>query len=510
MAISDAVGLDRLSAILGYKLQKGDFSKTTPNLPQRILVLGVPNESNKSGVTYDSPELFLTSKEVGDKFGYGSPLHSVMRILKPLNGDGVGGIPVLIAAQEPVGSETEKTIGISGVATSAGSINIVIGGRKFLDGKSYEVNFDAGDTASTLATAISNAIANVNGCAYTATANVDDVELISKFKGLNSNVSVDVDFGDDSKGFTYSITDVNLGAGAPTVTDSLSATNDEWITLVLNTYSPKSTNILDEFQVFNGKPSALPTGNYSGLDWKPFVAITGVVAEDELLVSEPYADANIDEVTNAFAPYFGTPASCYEASADYVLKTSVLAQNTPHLDIINSRSGDIPAPTDLVFAKPSYDRRDVLVKKGHSTSYWDGNAYKIVDFVTTYQSEEDTSPVFMYVRDLVIDMNMKYSYLIKQNMFVAGKVLVPDNDAPPSRIQGDSIQPKSWKSIVMGLIDDFQSRGMIVDTPFSKDSIVVEINATNPNRLDTTFNYKRSGIVRIGSTTVFAGSYFGE
>src|SRR5690554_6838843 len=220
MAISDAVGLERLSAVLGYKLQKGDFALSTPNLPQRILLLGVPNEANKAGVTYDTPERYLTAQEVGVKFGFGSPIHSAMRILKPLSGGGVGGIPIMVAAQEPQGTAAVKTIGVTGTATKAGQGYVVIGGRKLIDGKAYVFNYENGDTDTDVALAISNAINNVVACPYDSVPTAGDVELTSKFKGLNSNISVSIDFGDNSNGLTYAITDTTSGAGNPTVTDS--------------------------------------------------------------------------------------------------------------------------------------------------------------------------------------------------------------------------------------------------------------------------------------------------
>ena len=237
---------------------------------------------------------------------------------------------------------------------------------------------------------------------------VGDVNLISKFKGLNSNVNVSIDFGTNSNGVTYAITDVVSGSGAPAITDSLNAVGDEWITLVINTYSPESTTILNELQAFNGRPDALPAGNYTGIDWKPFIAITGVVTQAELTASEVYANLNINEVTNAFAPALGSGGMSYESAANYVAITAPFAQNNPALDIINRVLIDMPSPIDMILAKPSYDRRDELVSKGHSTATWNGNGYQILDFVTTYHATEDTSPVFMYVRDLIIDMNMNF------------------------------------------------------------------------------------------------------
>jgi hypothetical protein len=42
-----------------------------------------------------------------------------------------------------------------------------------------------------------------------------------------------------------------------------------------------------------------------------------------------------------------------------------------------------------------------------------------------------------------------------------------------------------------------------------KDSIEVAISTTNPDRLETFFRYKRSGVARISSTVAEAGFNFG-
>ena len=46
---------------------------------------------------------------------------------------------------------------------------------------------------------------------------------------------------------------------------------------------------------------------------------------------------------------------------------------------------------------------------------------------------------------------------------------------------------------------------MIRDASFSKDSLNVQISTTNPNRFETFFRYKRTGLARIESTDVEAG-----
>jgi hypothetical protein len=53
-------------------------------------------------------------------------------------------------------------------------------------------------------------------------------------------------------------------------------------------------------------------------------------------------------------------------------------------------------------------------------------------------------------------------------------------------------------------------RGLIVDAQFSKDNTTVELSGTNPDRLNTNFKYKRSGVARISSTTAEAGFNYGN
>lgn len=510
MAISDAVGLARISTILGYKIDKGNFATQTPNLPQRILVLGVANDANDGTITHDVIERHNTADEVGKKYGYGSPMHLAMRILKPSSGIGVGGIPVLFSAQAPTGDACVKQISVTGTATKGGSATVIIGGRNIIDGDSYSFNYSLSDSSTIVATAIKNAINGVKSCPYIATSTAGDVTLTAKFKGLNSDIKVRIDFGDNANGITYATSTITASTGAPTVTTALQAIGNEWVTMVINTYSPTSTAVLNEFQIFNGHPGVTSTGRYSGVIMKPFIAFTGVCTSAEKSSASTYAQANDDKVTNAFAPAYGSEGICFEASANYGLIEAVIAQNTPHLDIINRKLVDMPAPDDMSIAKPTYDERDVMVKDGLSTVVWDGGEYIIKDFVTTYHSADDDQPIFRYVRDLYVDFNMKFAYFIKQNKFVVGKIIVPDDGVPASGVSQDSIMPKTWKALVMDLIEDFANRGMLVDVDFTKQSLQVEINATNPNRLDTAFNYKRSGIARIGSTNVFAGFYFGE
>ena len=71
------------------------------------------------------------------------------------------------------------------------------------------------------------------------------------------------------------------------------------------------------------------------------------------------------------------------------------------------------------------------------------------------------------------------------------------------------IKPKIWKGKVYDLADDLVSRGLLVDADFMKKGTNVNLSTINPDRLETFFPYKRSGVARIASTTAQAGFNFG-
>jgi hypothetical protein len=65
------------------------------------------------------------------------------------------------------------------------------------------------------------------------------------------------------------------------------------------------------------------------------------------------------------------------------------------------------------------------------------------------------------------------------------------------------------KQLLTKYFADLALRGLIVDVPFSQDSITVAISTVNPDRLEVFFRYKRSGTARIVSTEAQAGFNFG-
>lgn len=502
--ISTAVGLDRISRVSGYNIKKGFFNNETQNLPQIIAVFGEANTANQSGLTVDKVEV-TSAAEAAELFGYGSPLHSIMRVLRPVSGDGVGGIPTIVFPQVTAGGATAtvRAWTVVGTATANATHKVIVNGRDNLDFQQYTYDVVIGDTPTLVAAKIAAAINGVLGSPALGTSALGVATATSKWKGTTSaELQVSIDYGTNAAGLSYSQTTSTDGAGSVDLAASLAQFGDDWYTMVINPYG---TAQLDVLEAYNGVPNDTnPTGRYSGLIFKPFCAYFGSVLSDKDDLATITNDADrISQVTNVLCPAPNSKGFTYEAAANVVALAAVVFQNSPNLDVNNLSYPDMPIPSDgNIGDLKDYNNRDFLVKKGCSTVMLVNGAYVIQDLVTTYHPAGEVPLQYSYARNLNLDWNVSDSYRTLETLYLKDKTLVADGQI----IDVDGcIKPSEWKGIVYGLFDETAQKALINDPAFSKDSLQVQISTTNPNRFETAFKYKRTGIARIESTTASAG-----
>lgn len=502
--ISTSVGLDRLSRVSGYTVKRGRFNNDTQNLPQVIAIFGEANTANQSGLSVTKREV-TSASEAAELYGYGSPIHSMMRILRPLSGDGIGGIPTVVFPQETAvdATATSRAWTVVGTATANATHTVVVNGRTNIDFQEYSFDVVVGDTATVVAGKIKDAINAVVSAPCSAANTAGVMTATTKWKGVTSaEFNISINYGSNAAGLSYSQTASTNGTGAVDLADSLAQFGDDWYTIVLNPYG---TSKLAELEQFNGVPNdTTPTGRYAGLIYKPFCAYFGSVLSDkDDLATITDASARKSQVTNVLCPAPNCLGFTWEAAANVVALASVVFQNNPNLDVNNLSYPDMPIPTSQDAGDfKDYNNRDFLVKKGCSTVILKNGAYVIQDLVTTYHPAGELPLQYSYPRNLNIDWNVSDAYRTLETIYLKDKTLVADNQIVD--VDG-CIKPSEWKGIVYDLFDDVAQKALINDPSFSKGSLRVQISTTNPNRFETTFSYKRTGIARIESTTATAG-----
>lgn len=503
-SISTAVGLDRISRVSGFNIKKGFFSTETQNLPQIIAIFGEANTANQSGLTTEKVEV-TSAAEAASIWGYGSPIHRMVSILRPLSGDGVGGIPTVVFPQITGGgaSATVRVWTVTGTSTKNKTHSVVINGRDTLDFKNYNFDVKIGDTATVIGSKIAFAINSVLGSPCTATSAAGVVTITSKWKGSTSaELNVSIFQGGHSLGVSYSETASTDGAGSVDLSPSLAQFGDVWYTTVINPYGEAQLAVLE---AFNGIPEDVnPTGRYSGLIFKPFCAYFGSVLGDKDDLAAITDDADrVAEVTNVLCAAPNSKGFSFEAAANVVALASVVYQNTPQIDISGLSYPDMPTPSNGNIGDMSdFNNRDFLVKRGCSTVMFVNGAYQVQDLVTTYHPDGEVPLLYNYPRTLNIHSNVKDSYSTLERIYLKDKVIVEDEQIVDV---DNAIKPSEWKGIVGSLFTQMAEGALIKDPGFSKDSLRVQISATNPNRFETAFNYKTTGTVRVASTTAKAG-----
>jgi len=501
--ISNAVSLERIAKTVGYKITKGNFAEVTPNLPQRVALIGEANTANQSGLD-TTPKEITSAQQAGELYGYGSPIYTAMRILRPNSGTGIGGIPVIVYPQAVAGGAVAAVRELTpvGTATANGTHTVVINGRGSVDGGRYDFVVATGDAPAAIAAKIITVVNNVLGTPVIATSGTGKVVLTAKWAGLTSeDLDITVETNDLDLGVTYAVASTATGVGTPAVTASLNLFAENWNTIVLNTYG---SPVFAELEAYNGiaDPNT-PTGRYAGIIMKPFIAIYGDTSDDPSVLT----DSRKAEMTNAVAPAPLSKGFPLEAAANMTLLFARTMQDGPHRDVNGLSYPDMPIPSDEnIGSMVDYNFRDSIVQKGSSTVVLSGSRYKVQDFVTTYHPIGEVPPQFRYCRNIMLDLNVRFTYYLLEQINVVDKTIADDDDVVSV---GDTIKPKQWKQIVDKMLADLGKRALIADVPFAQDSIEVGLSTTNPDRLETFFKYKRTGIARISSTTAQAGFNFG-
>lgn len=492
MGISTAVDATAVARVLGIKtefknLRQGNIAY----LPQRVAVIG----QGSTAATYATEkQRVTTSADVGQTYGFGSPLHLAVQRLLPQNGDGVGSIPVTVYPLVDDGSGVAAAGDITPSGTAATSANYRIRVNN-IDSAAFTVAPGASVSDITAAgTAAVNAILDMPVVAVDGTTSID---LTAKWAGASGNDIHIAVIATAEGGTIWGLTQPVGGATNPDIQPALDNIGTVWETFILNCMDIADTTALDAIETFG-------VGRRGALEHKPMVAATGNTIAD-VNAAIAVADARAADVINFQLVSPGSFDLPFVVAARQLARIAKLANNDPAHDYgAQDASGLVPGTDQQQW---SYAEKNQAVTSGSSTVEVVDGVVTISDVVTFHHPSGDANPAYRYVVDLVkiqqivFNLNLIFAYPGWN-----GAPLIPDDQPTWS---ATAKQPKAAVAAVCAMLDSLGLDAIISNPAEAKKTVFAEIDSQNPKRLNVTLTVQLSGNVNIISVDLNFGFYFG-
>jgi len=491
MGISTAVDVSAVARVVGIKTEFKDLrGGGVLFLPQRIAVIGQGNTLS----VYDTTKAQVTSAlAAAELYGYGSPIHLACKQLFPVNGDGVGTIPVTIYPLEDDASGVASAGDItpSGAQTEAASYLVRINN---IDSEEFVI--DAGATVAEVAILIATAVNAILDQPMTAVSTALLVDLTSKWKGTSANDLV-IEVIGPTTGMAFAITQPVGGLVNPDVDLSLAQVGNIWETFLLNCMDVADTATLGKYDTFG-------EGRWGALVRKPCIVFSGNTSTT-VAAAIVESDARKTDRTNAQLVAPGSNDLPFVVAARQLARIAVVANNNPPHDYGSQDASGLTPGADG--DQWTYADRDQAVKAGSSTIEVKDGVINCSDTVTFYHPNGDPIPAYRFVVDVIKVMNILFNLdLIFATAEWDGAPLIPDDQPTANR---SAKKPKTAVAAVSALIDSLGLNAIISDPETAKANTFAEIDSGNPKRLNLTTTMQISGNTNIISVDFNFGFFFG-
>lgn len=489
MTLSTAVDVSAVARTLGISTAFKDLrGANTVFLPQRVAVVG----QGATASTYATTKQTLTSAyEVGSAFGFGSPLHLAARQLFPSNGDGVGAIPVTFYPLEDAatGVAAAGTVTPSGTQTVAAQYRVLVNNIP-----SEYFTIAVGDAVADIIDAMVVAINAVPEIPVIAADGTTVLNLTAKWEGTSGNdLYVEVD-GSTTAGTVFAVVQPTGGLVNPGIDTATDQIVDVWESMIVNCFEDTDTTIIDAFGTWG-------EGRWGAQIRKPAVVYTGQNGTPTSTVPE----ARKTDRVNSIIPEAGGNDLPLAIAARAVARIVKQANNNPPVDY--ARLGLTGLTPGADSAQRTYAQRDADVKAGLSTTRVTDSVVQLSDTITFYHPTGNPTPGYRYVVDIVKQQNILFNLgLIFNTAEWDGAPLIPDNQ--PTRNPAAK-KPNMAKAAICRLWDNLALDAIISDPEFAKENTFVEIDSSNPKRMNIAATVKLSGNANIISIDFNFGFYFG-
>jgi len=449
----------------------------TAAINQRALLIGQLTSGGSASANV--PSMIQSVADAKSQFGQGSMLAQMAFAYRQNDNFGeVWGLPL---ADDGAAVAAGGSIDFTAVATAAGTLYLYIGGIRVTMGVATT------QTAAQLATALAAAINAVNDLAVTAAVDGSvnhKVNLTAKNKGAASNdIDVRANYlgtpGGEifPTGLAITITAMSGGTTNPTLTTALANLMDQPFDFIAMPYTDTtSLNALRDF-----------LNDVSGR-WSWDVQVYGhcVTALRGTTSALATAGTGRNDQHASIMGFNDSPTPNWKWAAAIAAQVAISVRADPGVPLQTVVLQDVLAPP--LTSRFALSAQNTLLFDGISTYTVDASGQvHIQNLITTYQqnsfSQPDNSylevePMFLLMfvlRALATMVTTKYA-----------RVKLAANGtrfAPGSNI----VTPNTIRADLIAMYRDLEYRGFVQQSDVFAEGLIVEINASNPSRVDVLY-----------------------
>lgn len=439
---------------------------------RRTLLIG-QKLASASGAT-GTPMLVSSSDQAKQLFGVGSMLARMHEIYR--KNDPFGEVWCMALADSGAGVAATGGIGVTGPATSAGTISLYIAGQL------VQVAVANGDSAATITANIVAAINATSNLPVTASVSGGtNVSLLCRWKGSTGN---DITVMDSYRrlaggeqlpsGVGLGFTAMNSGATNPSVATAITGMGDEEYDYVIHPYSDSGSLDLFDAELNDSAGRWSYSRQVYG---HQYCAIRGIQAD---LVT---AGSNRNGPHLTLAGFeIDTPSPSWEYAAAYGARNAVflnadVARPTQSGDLI----GIIPPRAGKRFL---LTERQALLNYGIATSYYSGGLMHIERAITTFQKNAFGQADTSYLDSETLHQN---AYILR---FLRGRITSKyarhklANDGTRFGSGQPIVTPSIIKAELVSAYAELELLGIVENSAAFKANLIVERDQNNPNRVN--------------------------
>lgn len=449
--------------------QAGYFSQA-----KRTLLIGQKLAAGSANA--GTPYLVTSEGNANALFGQGSMLARMVKFSRLC--DPLGELWCIPLADDVAAVAGTGTITVAGTASAAGTIPLYIAGQK------VNVAVALNDTATVIAASIAAAISAAADLPVTATSAAAVATLTSKWKGATAN---DIQMMDSYYGqaggealpagitLTYSSSGfLASGATNPSLTAAITAMGDIEYDYVIHPYTDAtSLNLLaTEMNDSTGRwcyARQIYGHSYSALRGTSGTLVTAGNARNDQHATMAGFESDVQNPAWEYAASYG-------------------GRNAVFLNVDPARPTQTGELTGILPARPGkrflQTERQTLLTNGIATAYVGGGTLRIERAITTYQKNafnqadpsyldsevmHQNATVIRRLRNIITTKYPRHKLAADGTRFGAGQAIVT-----PSVIRGE----------IVSEYYNMELDGLVENHDLFEKYLIVEIDATNPNRMN--------------------------